>query len=289
MGKFSEGTIYHPGNRVGFLLIHGLGGSPVEMQYVARGLSKAGYTVLCPTVAGHGGTQDELNASDRGDWYKSVEEAHKQLKSECDVVIAGGLSMGAIMALQLAARNPKTVDGLALYSPTVWPNGWAIPWYFGFFKLVLQKSLARMFHFSECAPYGIKDEKIRTFVLRSLLTDDKTLDDIFGRSGGLVWEFKHLIREVRKTLPGIKQPSLILHPREDDQSDLSNSQLLMRQMGGRVELCVLEDSYHIITVDRQRHIVIDKSAKFAAELGMKLETATLAEQEENAVSNTSAA
>lgn len=262
----SDGTIYHSGGRVGFLLLHGLGGGPIELQYVARGLSQAGHTVLCPVLAGHGTTQGDLNASDRFDWYKSVEQAHARLRKECDIVIAGGLSMGAVLALQLAARKPETVNGLSLYSPTIWPNGWAIPWYFALFKLVQQKALANRFHFSECAPYGIKDERIRNFVLRSLLTDNKTLDDVFGRSGGLVWEFKHLVREVRELLPMVRQRTLILHPRDDDQSDLSNANLLVRKLAGRVELCVLEDSYHIITVDRQRQVVIDKSAALAAEL-----------------------
>ena len=39
-------TLYE-GNRTGVLLIHGLGGTPVEMKTVAKRLNKAGHTVLC--------------------------------------------------------------------------------------------------------------------------------------------------------------------------------------------------------------------------------------------------
>jgi len=33
------------GARTGFLLIHGLGGTPVELKYVAKGLARRGFTV----------------------------------------------------------------------------------------------------------------------------------------------------------------------------------------------------------------------------------------------------
>ena len=47
----------------GFLLIHGLGGTPVEMRYIAQGLARAGYTVHVPQLAGHCGTVEELKAT----------------------------------------------------------------------------------------------------------------------------------------------------------------------------------------------------------------------------------
>ena len=45
---------------VGALLLHGLGGTPVEMRYVAMGLAHAGITVSCPQLAGHNGSFEEL-------------------------------------------------------------------------------------------------------------------------------------------------------------------------------------------------------------------------------------
>jgi carboxylesterase len=38
-------TLTYAGGPVGVLLIHGLGGTPVELKVVARGLHKAGFTV----------------------------------------------------------------------------------------------------------------------------------------------------------------------------------------------------------------------------------------------------
>ena len=46
--------------RVGSLLLHGLGGTPVEMRYVAMGLARAGITVSCSQLAGHSGSFEDL-------------------------------------------------------------------------------------------------------------------------------------------------------------------------------------------------------------------------------------
>src|SRR5262245_20930738 len=86
-------TIRLSGGRLGFLLIHGLGGTPLEMRYVAQGLAQAGHTVHVPQLAGHCGSSEELKATRWADWYATVEEEHNLLKERCDGVVVGGLSM----------------------------------------------------------------------------------------------------------------------------------------------------------------------------------------------------
>lgn len=64
------------GGPQGFLLIHGLGGTPVEMRYIAQGLARAGHSVHVPQLAGHCGTVEELKATTWQHWYESVEQEH---------------------------------------------------------------------------------------------------------------------------------------------------------------------------------------------------------------------
>jgi carboxylesterase len=78
---------------------------------------------------------------------------------------------------------------------------------------------------------------------------------------------------VKKLLGGIRQQTLIFHPREDDQSDLKNAVMLQRKLGGLVETCVLEDSYHMVTLDRQRTYVVDRTVEFAVRVTQRLEEA----------------
>jgi carboxylesterase len=254
------------GERVGFFLIHGLGGSPVEMRYLAQSLNRLGHPVVCPMLAGHGGTPAEFEASRWTEWYVSAEASLERMARTCDHIVVGGISAGAVIALRLAAERADLVAGCALYAPTFWPNGWTIPKALHLFKLVRHKWFANLFTFSEQAPYGIKDARIRKLVLDNLTAGGKPMAEIFGRRGGTLLEFRWLAQDTAKRLRAVTQPTLLVHPREDDQSDLSNSIRLMRKLSGRVEVLVLEDSYHMVVLDRQRQRVVDRTAAFARDL-----------------------
>ncbi len=257
--------------RIGFLLVHGLGGTPVELRFVAQGLTRAGFAVYCPLLEGHGGTEAELNATTWQDWYDSVAAAHDELSARCDMVVGGGLSSGALLALRLAAERPDGVAAAVLFAPTLWPNGWAVPRALRLMKYLPQKQIANFFSFAETAPYGIKDERIRQFALDSLQGEGRSMKDVFGRSGSMLWELRALRNVVRKELAAVKQPTLIFHPRNDDQADLSNTTEIQRQLGGLVDVVVLDDSYHMITLDRQRTLVVDRAVDYGQRLAAKLE------------------
>jgi carboxylesterase len=225
---------------------------------------------LLPGLAG--GT-DVSGLSSWRDWYAALEAAHDELAQRCDTLIVGGVSAGTMLALRLAALRPEKIRGLMLFSPTIWPNGWAIPWYFGLFKLITHKWAARMFHFRARAPHGIKDERLRTFILESLQGGTDTIEDLFGRGGGLVLEFRRLVQAVKPHLAKIKHHTLIFHPRRDDQSDITNAITLQRKLAGTVEMYILDDCYHMVTLDRQRHVVIDRTKDFAARVLSRREEA----------------
>ena len=95
---YPAGTEVLKGSRVGFLLLHGLGGSPVELRFLAGSLNKAGHTVVLPMMAGHGGTPAEFDHSRWTEWYVSAELALERMRHECDTIIVGGISAGAIVA-----------------------------------------------------------------------------------------------------------------------------------------------------------------------------------------------
>lgn len=261
-----DGQLMLPGGRVGFLLMHGLAGTPVELRFVAQGLNRAGYTVLCPLMTGHGGSDMMLSATSWEDWVASAEAALDRLSESCDHIIIGGLSAGSIVALHVAAKRQDDIAGVVLYSPTFWPNGWAIPWYFPAFKLITQKWFADLLSLSERAPYGIKDDRIRRFVLESLQSGGRPLSDIFGRRGGTVFEFKKMTSAAKRLLSSISKPTLVCHAREDDQSNLSNATLVQQKLKGTVETLVLDDSYHMITLDRQRALVVERTLAYAERL-----------------------
>lgn len=251
-----------PGGRVGVLLLHGLCGTPTEMRFVANGLARIGCTVHCPQLAGHCGTEADIKATRWQDWYASAERALDDMRKDCDVVIVGGLSTGAVLSLLLAARRPKDVQGTILLAPTLWLNGWLIPWYARLFKLVFARSLARFVWFPDIPPHGIKDQRIREFIRSALFGGDSSVAGLPSTPGVAVLEHRWLVNATKRVLGAITQPALILHAREDDYADLNNATFLQRKLKGMVDTVVLDDSYHIVTVDRQRHVVVDRATQF---------------------------
>ena len=156
------------GGRAGVLLIHGLCGTPAEMRFVANGLGREGYTVLCPQLAGHCGTADDLRATTWQDWLASAKAGLDELAKECDTIVVGGLSTGALLALMLAAEHPEKVSGLALYSPTIWLNGSKIPLKMRIARHCLAfRAIARHFNLASPQDYGIKDERLRAFLRKA--------------------------------------------------------------------------------------------------------------------------
>jgi carboxylesterase len=255
--------VFQEGNRTGFLLVHGLSGTPVEMRYIANGLAREGYTVSCPPLAGHCLSIEDLDRVTWHDWQASVQTALDQLSECCDHVFVGGLSMGAILALRIAHENPDKVHGTLLYAPTLWLDGWGVPWYARFFNLINDKFSAGFVKITERPPYGIKDQRLRALIAEALHSGDPSKAGFITIPGGPMLELRRLVRVVLKQLPEIRQPALVMHPRDDDRASLRNMAHLQKHLGGRVEAVVLEDSYHVITLDRQREVVLQKTLGFA--------------------------
>ncbi len=260
--KLVDRSTFHRGSRTGLLLVHGLGGTPIELRFVAQGLARAGYTVYCCQLEGHGGSFNDLRRSTWRQWYASVVEALDRLRETCDVIIAGGLSTGALLAMHLAHQRGQDVAGLLLYAPSLRLDGWAMPWYMDLLHLVRPTPLPLELKLSDRHPYGFKDERIRRLVLQSLMSGESGEAGIEGTPLRTFAHFNALASVVKRELREIETPTLILHPREDDVASLSNALLIQRDLSGLVELVVLNDCYHMITMDRQRHIVVDRTVGF---------------------------
>ncbi|HEY8128717.1 MAG TPA: alpha/beta fold hydrolase [Hyphomicrobium sp.] len=259
----SKDTTYRiAGGKVGVLLIHGLCGTPAEMRFVAAGLARAGYTVHCPMLAGHGGSRQDIVKTTWQDWYRSAEVALDEISKECETVIVGGLCLGSIIGLHLAANNPAKVQGVALFSPTLWINGWAMPWYTKLFSLVRSRWVASLMEFPDAESLGIKCPRVREFVRAALAASDGSDLGTVGTPGAMVLEHRRLVAAVKKILGKIQQPTLIIHSRQDDYANLNNATFVQGKIAGAVDLVVLEDSYHMVTLDKERHVVVEKTCSF---------------------------
>jgi carboxylesterase len=251
--------------RTGVLLIHGLGGTPLELKSVAHGLHRAGFTVLVCQLKGHCGSEADLAATTWMDWHASVEAAYRELEARCATVFVGGLSMGALLALRLAQSPGTRVRGLLLFAPTLYYDGWAVRnqrWLMKWLGPLISTPIGRRYRFVEREPYGVKDERMRAIIRAALSSGDSSRAGVEGTPAVSLRELWRLAAAVRHRLSEISAPALIIHPREDDVSSLRNVHDLQAGLGGLVETLVLNDSYHLITLDRQRGLVVERTVDF---------------------------
>src|SRR4030095_14287261 len=78
-------------------------------------------------------------------------------------------------------------------------------------------------------------------------------------------DLDRLYAVVAADLPKIIAPTLILQASEDDFTSVRNSEFVLEQIASAEKrLVLLDDSYHVITVDRQRGGVAEELQKFMA-------------------------
>jgi carboxylesterase len=170
-----------------------------------------------------------------------------------------------LLALKLAADRPDQVDGLGLYGTTFVYDGWTIPWIgkFSFLlPLIVSLGFGRHRKFHECFPYGIKDERIRQRIANSMLSGNSDEAGLPGNPWPSLAEFYRLSFRVRRQLGSIDTPCLVVHAKDDDVASLKNVRIVVRGVRGPVETVLLENSYHMITVDQERDQVIDRTTRF---------------------------
>jgi carboxylesterase len=124
-----------------------------------------------------------------------------------------------------------------------------------------------LFPFAERDPWGIKDPRIRVLVEQAISSGDSSRAGIAALRGGLMLELRWLINQVKREAGQVQQPALIMHPREDDRASLRNLEYLQTNLGGLTGAVVLDDSYHIITLDRQRQLVVGRTLEFISQVG----------------------
>jgi carboxylesterase len=256
---------------VGVLLVHGLTGTPTEMKQYGRVIARQGFTVACPELAGHCATIEALTATQWQDWYQSIEDAFDALKQECEHVFVSGLSMGALIALMLAAKKGHQVAGVILLSTTFFYDGWNVPKLKRalLLPLVLYTPLKYFMQWEETSPYGIKDERVRAMVHAILENRDHLAADKIGyfkTPALVVLESVRLIKAAKKALKDVVSPTLIVHSTEDDMASLKNAYYTQAHIASKtVETFFVDDTYHVLTLDKRKDDVAKRAAKFCKE------------------------
>jgi carboxylesterase len=267
-------------------LIHGVTGTPLEMKYLGRRLSRQGWDVYLPTLPGHCLRLRDMVRSNEEAWLRHVRTQLSFCRDRYQRLIVGGLSAGALFALEVSTTIP--LDGIVALSPTFFYDGWNAPWTL---KLLpfgikhLPRFLQYLFIHMDGPPYGIKEPalqsrireayhplfRLRTFLrrLRSETSREVQRSNSTEAVGYPIYSLKtladldRLYERVKAILPRVTAPTLILQSLEDDFTGPRNSELVYDRIGSTDKrLVLLNDCYHVITIDKQRDRVAAEVSKF---------------------------
>src|SRR5512135_159715 len=106
----------------GVLVVHGFAGSPFAMRLLGEALAARGFAVDGVKLAGHAGTTRELARTTWRDWYQSAAEALDRLRDRVGGkrVAVVGLSMGGLLALELARLRGDALAAICVMSAPLW-------------------------------------------------------------------------------------------------------------------------------------------------------------------------
>jgi carboxylesterase len=257
------------------LLLHGLTGMPSEMRPVGRHLAGLGFRTAAPLLPGHGATHRELLATGWRDWVAGARAALLELSEDgAAPVVVAGLSMGALLAVLLAAdeSDGDCVAGIVLLSPTMRYDGSSIPWTRHLLPLAnLLPFLGRTTYWTESPPYGLKDPRLQRRITRAVEAarrGESTQFGLFRTYTGALNELNRMVREVRARAGRARCPALVLHSVEDTVTSVRNAAEIHALLGGtdkRIEW--LSGCDHVITLDLRKHDVARLVGEFVTRVG----------------------
>ncbi|MFE3524550.1 alpha/beta hydrolase [Streptomyces sp. NPDC059161] len=235
----------HDGGEVGVLLCHGFTGSPQSLRPWAEYLAERGLTVSLPLLPGHGTRWQDMQLTGWQDWYAEVDRALRELHERCTRVFVFGLSMGGALALRLAAKHGDEISGLVLVNPGNKVHGaaaHALPVVRHFVRST--KGIA-----SDIALEGSEEigyDRVPLHAAHSLRNFFKIVDG---------------------ELPQVTQPLVVLHsPQDHVVPPADSARVLSRVSSTDVQEILLEQSYHVATLDHDAERIFEESYSFIGRL-----------------------
>ena len=228
------------GGPVGVLLCHGFTGTPHSMRPWAEAIAEAGHTVALPRLPGHGTVWQELNVTSWHDWYDCVDAEYRALGERCSQVFVAGLSMGGSLALRLAEHHPD-ISGLLLVNPAL--------------GAVDRRAVA-----AGLAKYLVTS----TASISSDIALPGVDEQAYGRTPTAgTHQLLRLWADVKSCLDLVTCPVIVFRSAVDHVVPGTSSDTVLRLISSvDITEVVLPNSYHVATLDYDRHTITDQSLAF---------------------------
>lgn len=249
--------------RTGILCVHGFTGTPFEVRWFGEELHRrAGYEVLGIRLAGHGTDVDALEDTRWRDWFASVETGFDELASRCDRVVIAGISLGSLLGLELARRRGRKVAALIAMATPLWLPPVTTAAIRAASAPLWQRLLGR--RRLKAVPKLGGGSDIRDVEM-------KAKNPALPRMPILpLASLLDLAALVRLGLEDVVSPVLVAHGKRDHTAPPACADELYKRLSARTrwqpdartDQLMLEESFHVITIDLERDILVDRTLSF---------------------------
>jgi len=216
----------------GIYLIHGFTNSTYEVKMLAEYLSKKGYHTVAENLPGHGTTVEECNRVKYTDWITFIQKGVAKLASTCDKIHIIGSSMGAVLTLHLSTIFP--VDSIVVIAPV-----------FQFKSEFKARILVPLFN------------NFIPLTKKSSQYSNSNNIEFYGYTyypNRALNEFRKLTNVVRKKLPNIKCPTLMLFSKADQTCIMDNYDIVNSSIGTSTKENLILDKTSHTMLDDQSYI-----------------------------------
>lgn len=242
---------FFEGGKTGCLLIHGFTGTTSSIRLMGEFLADKGMTVLGPRLPGHGTDVKDMGRWSYTDWTSTVETALAEIKELCDRVFVSGLSMGGLLTLYLAERHSDTLAGVM---PISAPVRWLAPGAQG----VALKFAGVLKHFVKTIAgpgNDLKDPQVTEVAYEKLHSN-------------AAHELVKLAKVVGGALDRVTCPIRLFAAKEDHVVPPRNSEYILDHVSSKdKELILLDNCYHVATLDYDREKIFEASYNFMTHAG----------------------
>lgn len=227
------------------VLIHGINGSPEDMDGLGEELEAIGYEVRNLLLPGHGTSVRDFASHGWDEWKQAVENAVDLTLDAHVPTFVIGHSLGAALALTVASERPRLAGVVAMCPPVRLYEAMAM-------------AVAAARHVTPYLPAwheDIRDRKGARLRYRR---------DVYRwTSTQALHTMMSALPRVRRQLPAVTIPALIIAAHHDHVVPVRDGREAYQLIGSeRKDLVVLHQSYHAVTKDIERHIVFERVLGF---------------------------
>jgi len=236
---------------LGVLNLHGFTSSLDCVNGLNPYIEALGLPYRMPVLRGHMQTPEALVGVTWRDWYADAEAALRDLLTEADKAVVVGLSMGGLVALQLAAEHPDQVDSIALVAAALKLRNPLAPGNALAFLQPLVRKLVRWWPM----PPNYADKELEKYDTNY---DRAPMDAILS--------FLEYTAYVEGRLPEVKAHALIIQSYKDQTVDPKSAQIIHDRIASADKRIVwFEQSHHEMMRDLEREKVFETIQVFLKE------------------------